>query len=49
MGWFPEKITSNLDAIILGMHAKADNPELESKRIRLKKSYPEFCAEQSKK
>ena len=28
MGWFPEKITSNLDAIILGMHAKADNPEL---------------------
>jgi UDP-N-acetylmuramate: L-alanyl-gamma-D-glutamyl-meso-diaminopimelate ligase len=28
MGWFPEKIHSNLDAIILGMHARADNPEL---------------------
>ena len=28
MGWFPEKITSEIDAIILGMHAKADNPEL---------------------
>ena len=25
-GWFPEKITNNLDAIILGMHAKQDNP-----------------------
>ncbi len=27
MGWFPEKITKNLDAIILGMHAREDNPE----------------------
>ena len=27
-GWFKEKITPNLDAVILGMHAKADNPEL---------------------
>ena len=25
-GWFPEKITTQLDAIVLGMHAKADNP-----------------------
>jgi UDP-N-acetylmuramate: L-alanyl-gamma-D-glutamyl-meso-diaminopimelate ligase len=25
IGWFPEKITSEIDAIILGMHAKADN------------------------
>jgi UDP-N-acetylmuramate: L-alanyl-gamma-D-glutamyl-meso-diaminopimelate ligase len=28
MGWFPEKITNDIDAVILGMHAKADNPEL---------------------
>ena len=28
IGWFPEKITTKLDAIILGMHAKEDNPEL---------------------
>ena len=28
MGWFPEKIGKGLDAVILGMHAKADNPEL---------------------
>ena len=28
MGWFPEKITTDIEAIILGMHAKADNPEL---------------------
>lgn len=27
-GWFPEKITTDLDAVVLGMHAKADNPEL---------------------
>ena len=27
-GWFPDKIHAELDAIILGMHAKADNPEL---------------------
>ena len=28
MGWFPDKITSDLDAIILGMHARENNPEL---------------------
>jgi UDP-N-acetylmuramate: L-alanyl-gamma-D-glutamyl-meso-diaminopimelate ligase len=29
MGWFPENINTQIDAIILGMHAKADNPEVE--------------------
>ena len=29
LGWFPEKITKNIDAIILGMHARIDNPELK--------------------
>ena len=50
MGWFPEKITSKIDAIILGMHAKADNPELlKAKELGLKiYSYPEFLYEQSK-
>ena len=28
LGWFPEKITNDLDFIILGMHAREDNPEL---------------------
>ena len=28
MGWFPERVTPQTDSIILGMHAKADNPEL---------------------
>ncbi|TAG56774.1 MAG: peptidoglycan synthetase, partial [Runella slithyformis] len=28
MGWFPEKIHADLDAVILGMHARKDNPEL---------------------
>lgn len=49
-GWFPEKITDTVDVVILGMHAKADNPELlQSKKIGLKiYSYPEFLFEQSK-
>ena len=49
-GWFPEKITESLDAIVLGMHAKADNPELlKAQELDLKiYSYPEFLYEQSK-
>ena len=49
-GWFPEKITAQLDAIVLGMHAKADNPELlKAQELELKiYSYPEFLYEQSK-
>ncbi len=50
IGWFPEKITSDIDAVILGMHAHADNPELaKAKELGLKiYSYPEFLYEQSK-
>ena len=50
LGWFPEKITQDIQAIILGMHAKADNPELlRAKELGLKiYSYPEFLYEQSK-
>ena len=50
LGWFPEKITTDLEAIILGMHAKEDNPELlKAKELGLKiYSYPEFLYEQSK-
>ena len=49
-GWFPEKITTSLDAVVLGMHAKADNPELlKAQELDLKiYSYPEFLYEQSK-
>lgn len=49
-GWFPEKITKKLDAIVLGMHAKADNLELlKAQELGLKiYSYPEFLFEQSK-
>ncbi len=50
MGWFPEKITTEIEAVILGMHAKADNPELlKAQELGLKiYSYPEFLYEQSK-
>jgi len=50
LGWFPEKISSDIDAVILGMHAHQDNPELaKAKELGLKiYSYPEFLYEQSK-
>ena len=49
-GWFPKKINSDLDAVILGMHAHADNPELaRAKQLGLKiYSFPEYIYEQSK-
>jgi UDP-N-acetylmuramate: L-alanyl-gamma-D-glutamyl-meso-diaminopimelate ligase len=50
MGWFPEHITPDLEAIILGMHARKDNPELlKAQELGLKiYSYPEYIYEQSK-
>ncbi|MNU78857.1 UDP-N-acetylmuramate:L-alanyl-gamma-D-glutamyl-meso-diaminopimelate ligase [compost metagenome] len=50
IGWFPEKITSGLDAVILGMHAREDNPELlKAKELQIPIfSYPEYLYEQSK-
>ena len=49
-GWFPERIHTELDAVILGMHAKADNPELKrAQELGLSiYSYPEFLYEQSR-
>jgi UDP-N-acetylmuramate: L-alanyl-gamma-D-glutamyl-meso-diaminopimelate ligase len=48
-GWFPQKINKGIDAIVLGMHAKADNPELkEAEKLGLTiYSYPEFLYNQS--
>lgn len=49
LGWFPENIHSGLDAVILGMHAKKDNPELnkaQSLGIKIY-SYPEFLFHQT--
>jgi UDP-N-acetylmuramate: L-alanyl-gamma-D-glutamyl-meso-diaminopimelate ligase len=49
-GWFPEKITASIDAVVLGMHAKGDNPEL----VAAKKagipvySFPQYVYEVSK-
>ncbi|MEI6748362.1 MAG: UDP-N-acetylmuramate--L-alanine ligase [Bacteroidales bacterium] len=49
-GWFPERITGELDAIILGMHARVDNPELlKAQELGIKVySYPEFLYEQAR-
>lgn len=51
IGWFPSRIHEGLDGVILGMHARKDNPELlKAQEIALKiYSYPEFLYEQSKK
>lgn len=49
-GWHPERITKDLDAVVLGMHARIDNPELlKAQELGLKiYSYPEYLYEQSK-
>ena len=49
-GWHPERITPDLDAIVLGMHARKDNPELlRAQELGIKiYSYPEYLYEQSK-
>ena len=49
-GWFPKKIDNQLDAIILGMHARIDNPELQQARelgIPIY-SFPEYIYQESK-
>jgi UDP-N-acetylmuramate: L-alanyl-gamma-D-glutamyl-meso-diaminopimelate ligase len=50
IGWDASKIDSSLDAVILGMHAREDNPELlKAKELGLPiYSYPEYLYEQSK-
>ena len=50
MGWFPDRIKPNLDVIILGMHARRDNPELHrAKEMGLPIfSYPEFLYHHAK-
>ncbi|MFN5888799.1 MAG: UDP-N-acetylmuramate--L-alanine ligase [Bacteroidota bacterium] len=49
-GWYPEKITQSIDAVVLGMHAKADNPELiKAQELQLPiYSFPEFIYQHAK-
>lgn len=50
LGWHPEKITKELDAVVLGMHARADNPELvRAQELGLPVySYPAYFLEQTR-
>jgi UDP-N-acetylmuramate: L-alanyl-gamma-D-glutamyl-meso-diaminopimelate ligase len=50
IGWDVNRITNQLDAVILGMHAREDNPELlRAKELKIPIfSYPEYLYEQSK-
>ena len=50
IGWDEKTISSDIDAIILGMHARAENPELlKAQKLDLKiYSYPEYIYEQTK-
>ena len=49
IGWSPDLITADLEAVILGMHAKEDNPELQKARdLGLKiYSFPEYIYQES--
>ena len=49
-GWNPDRITDDIDAVILGMHAKPNNPELlKAQELGIKiYSFPEYIYEQSK-
>ena len=50
LGWHPEQLDTSIDAIILGMHARIDNPELlRAKELKIPiYSYPEYIYNQSK-
>ena len=50
IGWNADNITNDIDEVILGMHARIDNPELlKAQQLGLKIfSYPEYLYEQSK-
>ncbi|GAA4791634.1 Mur ligase family protein [Olivibacter ginsenosidimutans] len=50
LGWYPERITEDINAVVLGMHAKADNPELlKAQELGLQiYSYPAYIYEQAK-
>ncbi len=50
VGWYPEKIHASLNAVILGMHAKADNPELlRASELSLPiYSFPEYIYQESR-
>src|SRR5258708_7447646 len=49
IGWQPALITNDIDAVILGMHAKSDNPEiLKAQELGLKiYSFPEYIFHES--
>jgi len=50
LGWFPEKLSDEIDTVILGKHARPDNPELlEAKKLGLKIcSFPEYLFQQTR-
>lgn len=49
VGWFPQKVYDGLDAVILGMHARDDNPELlKAKELKIPVySFPEYIYKES--
>lgn len=50
MGWHPDLLSTSIDIVILGMHARIDNPELSrAKELGLRvMSYPEFVYDHAK-
>lgn len=49
-GWFPDKVSPDIDVVIVGMHARSDNPELvKSLELGIPVySYPEYIYQQSR-
>ncbi len=49
-GWYPEKISADIDTVILGMHARKDNPELlKARQLGLEiKSFPEYLYDRTR-
>ncbi len=50
MGWDASRITQDIDLILLGMHARPDNPELQrAQKLKLEiQSFPEFIGQHAK-
>ncbi len=50
LGWYPDRINSQINLVILGMHAREDNAELiKARKLNLSiLSYPEYIYEESK-
>ena len=48
-GWYPERITSRLDAVILGMHAREDNPDVQLSGVSVRANQKQITGHRRRK